>query len=73
MPAQEALPLLDELLEHAIQEKFQYRHRWKAGDLVIWDNRRLMHKAQRLPGQQSAVSVSGHAKGRSTGLNREDC
>jgi taurine dioxygenase len=49
IPAQEALPLLDELLEHAIQEKFQYRHRWKAGDLVIWDNRCLMHKAQRLP------------------------
>jgi taurine dioxygenase len=45
MPEQEALSLLDELLEHATQEKFQYRHKWKAGDLVIWDNRCLMHKA----------------------------
>jgi taurine dioxygenase len=41
----EALPLLDELLEHAVQEKFQYRHEWRAGDLVMWDNRRLLHKA----------------------------
>jgi taurine dioxygenase len=45
MPEQKALALLDELLEHATQEKFQYRHKWKAGDLVIWDNRCLMHKA----------------------------
>jgi taurine dioxygenase len=45
MSEQEALSLLDELLEHATQEKFQYRHKWKAGDLVIWDNRCLMHKA----------------------------
>jgi taurine dioxygenase len=45
MPEHETLPLLDELLEHATQEKFQYRHKWKAGDVVIWDNRCLMHKA----------------------------
>ena len=24
---------------------FQYRHKWKLGDFVIWDNRILMHKA----------------------------
>jgi taurine dioxygenase len=41
----EALPLLDELLEHAVQEKFQYRHEWRSGDLVMWDNRCLLHKA----------------------------
>jgi len=41
----EALPLLDELLHHATQEDFQYRHQWRAGDLVIWDNRCLLHKA----------------------------
>ena len=41
----EALPLLDELLRHATAERFQYRHRWKPGDLVIWDNRCLLHKA----------------------------
>ena len=41
----EALPLLDELLEHATAERFQYRHIWQPGDLVIWDNRCLLHKA----------------------------
>jgi taurine dioxygenase len=41
----EALPLLAELLEHATAERFQYRHAWKPGDLVMWDNRCLLHKA----------------------------
>jgi taurine dioxygenase len=41
----EALPLLDELLEHATAPRFQYRHKWEPGDLVMWDNRCLLHKA----------------------------
>lgn len=41
----EALPLLEDLLTHATQSVFQYRHKWKAGDLVMWDNRSLLHKA----------------------------
>jgi taurine dioxygenase len=41
----EALPLLDDLLGHATDARFQYRHRWKPGDLVMWDNRCLLHKA----------------------------
>ena len=45
MDSAEALPLLDTLLEHATQEKYQYRHKWQKGDLVMWDNRCLMHKA----------------------------
>jgi taurine dioxygenase len=45
MEEQEALSLLDELLEHATQPRFEYRHKWKPGDMVIWDNRCLMHKA----------------------------
>jgi taurine dioxygenase len=42
---EEALPLLDELLSHATQPRFQYRHEWRAGDFVMWDNRCLLHKA----------------------------
>jgi len=41
----EGLPLLAELLAHATQERYHYRHRWQAGDLVMWDNRALLHKA----------------------------
>jgi len=37
--------LIDELTAHAIQPQFVYRHKWRTGDLVIWDNRCLIHKA----------------------------
>ncbi len=41
----EALPLLDDLLAHATEPRFQYRHKWQPGDFVMWDNRCLLHKA----------------------------
>jgi taurine dioxygenase len=41
----EALPLLDDLLAHATRGDFEYRHRWRPSDVVIWDNRCLLHKA----------------------------
>ena len=37
--------LLRELIEHATRREFVYRHDWREGDLVIWDNRCTMHKA----------------------------
>jgi alpha-ketoglutarate-dependent 2,4-dichlorophenoxyacetate dioxygenase len=37
--------LLRELTEHATQPAFVHRHRWRVGDLVIWDNRCTMHRA----------------------------
>lgn len=37
--------LLDELLRRAVQEKYQYRHCWRQGDILVWDNRCTMHKA----------------------------
>jgi taurine dioxygenase len=36
---------LEELTAHAIEERFVYRHKWKAGDIVMWDNRCLLHRA----------------------------
>jgi alpha-ketoglutarate-dependent taurine dioxygenase len=44
-PAAEGAALLARLNEHAISEDFTYRHKWRAGDVVIWDNRSTMHKA----------------------------
>ena len=44
-PLPEARLLLRELTEHATQPQFVYRHAWRAGDLVIWDNRATMHRA----------------------------
>ncbi|HAA93078.1 MAG: taurine catabolism dioxygenase [Rhodospirillaceae bacterium] len=45
MEEDEMLELLDELLIHATQEKYQYRYKWQPDDMLIWDNRCLMHKA----------------------------
>ena len=42
----EAKLLLMDLIEHATQPAFVYTHRWKAGDLVMWDNRCTMHRAR---------------------------
>ena len=45
MPPDAAFKLIDELYEHATQSKYEYRHQWRAGDMVIWDNRSVMHQA----------------------------
>jgi taurine dioxygenase len=45
MEESEALALLGRLLAHATQPQFEYRHRWQPGDVVMWDNRSLLHKA----------------------------
>jgi taurine dioxygenase len=41
----EAMALLGELMAHATQQKYEYRHKWLMGDMVIWDNRSVMHQA----------------------------
>lgn len=46
MPEPEARMLLLDLMEHATQRQFVYTHRWRAGDLVMWDNRCAMHRAR---------------------------
>ncbi len=45
-PVPEGRLLLRELMEHATQPEFVYRHVWREGDLVIWDNRATMHRAR---------------------------
>jgi len=45
MPDAEAQPLLDRLFEIMLEPRFHYRHQWRDGDLVIWDNRCLNHRA----------------------------
>ena len=45
MDDEDALKLIDELMRHATQRKYEYRHKWRDGDWVIWDNRSVMHQA----------------------------
>ena len=44
MPDAQAEALLAELIAHATQRQFVYTHRWRVGDLVMWDNRCTMHR-----------------------------
>jgi taurine dioxygenase len=41
----ESEDLITELTERMIQPDAQYRHRWRQGDIVIWDNRCSYHRA----------------------------
>ena len=45
LPVDEGRALLKELLDHVTQPKFCYRHEWQEGDLVVWDNRCVLHRA----------------------------
>lgn len=46
MDEDEALPLMRALLEHATQQKYVYHHSWTPGDVLLWDNRCTLHRAQ---------------------------
>jgi len=45
MEDNDALALIAELMRHATQKKYEYRHKWRRGDWVLWDNRSVMHQA----------------------------
>ena len=47
MTVPEGRMLLMDLLEHATQREFVYRHVWRVGDLVMWDNRAVIHRGRR--------------------------
>ena len=47
MPVPAGRILLRDLQEHATQAEFVYRHAWQPGDLVLWDNRAVMHRGCR--------------------------
>ncbi len=44
-PFADGRALLDELTAHATQPQFCLAHRWREGDIVIWDNRAVLHRA----------------------------
>ena len=44
LPVEESEALLDAVWGHATQERFAWYQKWRAGDLVLWDNRCVMHR-----------------------------
>ena len=65
MPMPEARILLRDLNEHATQPRFVYVHTWRLWDLVMWDNRQMMHRVRRYdesqPRDMRRTTVAGDA------------
>jgi alpha-ketoglutarate-dependent 2,4-dichlorophenoxyacetate dioxygenase len=65
MPMAEARILLRDLNEHATQPKFVHVHQWRAWDVVIWDNRQVMHRVRRYddnqPRDMRRTTIAGDA------------
>jgi taurine dioxygenase len=45
MSREESLALAERLFEHAIRPAFHYRHIWRDGDFLVWDNLTTLHSA----------------------------
>jgi alpha-ketoglutarate-dependent 2,4-dichlorophenoxyacetate dioxygenase len=53
----EAKALLAKLIEDATRPEFTYRHKWRPGDVVMWDNRATMHRGRTWPNDQARSVV----------------
>jgi alpha-ketoglutarate-dependent 2,4-dichlorophenoxyacetate dioxygenase len=51
-PVPEAKAFLKDLTEMATQREYVYVHKWRVGDLVMWDNRQTMHRARPFPAEE---------------------
>jgi alpha-ketoglutarate-dependent 2,4-dichlorophenoxyacetate dioxygenase len=62
-PVPEGRALIRELTEHATQPRFVYAHTWRAGDILMWDNRTTMHRVRRFdetkPRDMRRTTVAG--------------
>ena len=47
LPDEEALALLKQLSEHVVKPEFQYHHKWRVGDVLMWDNCAVQHVVNR--------------------------
>jgi taurine dioxygenase len=69
MTEDESRGLMQFLWRHSIRPEFTYRHQWRVGDLLMWDNRCTMHQAPAdyAPGQQRLmhrITILGTPSGR---------
>jgi taurine dioxygenase len=63
MPNAESEQLLDKLWAHATQDKYAWGHKWRVGDLVLWDNRCAMHYRSEVDAKQARVLLRTVIKG----------
>ena len=50
--AEESTALLEELIDYCTQAKFTYSHNWEVGDVLLWDQRAVMHRGTPWPQEQ---------------------
>ena len=60
---EESEELLDRLWEHAMRPEFVWTHKWKVGDLVLWDNRCTMHRRDAFPSSTTRIMHRTQVKG----------
>jgi len=63
MPQEESDPLLEALFDHSERMEFVYRHVWKVGDLLVWDNRCSTHAREDFPSDQRRLMLRTTVKG----------
>ncbi|MEC8773452.1 MAG: TauD/TfdA family dioxygenase [Pseudomonadota bacterium] len=60
MSRDEAQALLDDLLDFAVRPPRVYKHQWKTGDIMMWDNRCILHRA--CPYDHSEIRIMRHVR-----------
>jgi taurine dioxygenase len=63
MPVDESDALLDALWAHATSDAFTWHHQWRAGDLLIWDNRCTLHRRDSFDASQRRVMHRTQTRG----------
>ena len=63
LPESQSEKLLDRLFEHSERPEFVYRHKWRVGDLLIWDNRCSMHARDDFPSDQRRLMLRTTVEG----------
>src|SRR5262249_42191979 len=59
----ESDPLLEAVFDHAEKPEFVYRHVWRVGDLIVWDNRCSMHARDDFPSDQRRLMLRTTVQG----------
>ncbi len=62
MTVEESAPILTYLYDHMARAEFCYRHRWLEGDVVLWDNRSVLHRAIHDYGDDPDIRVMHHTE-----------
>lgn len=63
LPVDESEALLDQLWAHTMQPEFMYEHIWHVGDVVMWDNRCVMHRREAFDDSTRRVMLRTQLKG----------